>query len=123
MAGVESNPGPRRARIVSRKNKYHKDESILSSTSSTHRETHKKSPYTDFKLLQFNCNGLRSKHSEVTNYMDLNSFHVAALQETKLNEKSKISIDLREIIHATNSLYPKMPLGKYVRLAAALSRR
>ena len=94
MAGIESNPGPRHTHIVSDINKYHKDESILrSSTSNTHREVSKKSPYTDFKLLQFNCNGLRSKHPEITSYMDLNSFHVAALQETKLNGKSKITIN------------------------------
>ena len=65
-------------------NKYQTDKSVLSSSTSIEQtELLKKSPYTDFKLIEFICSGLHSKHSEITNYMKLNSFHVA--HSRKLN--------------------------------------
>ena len=39
-------------------------------------------------ILQFNCNGIRSSVAEVNNFLCKNRISVAALQETKLSEKS-----------------------------------
>lgn len=52
-----------------------------------------KTPYIvkdSFKLLQFNCNGLRSKIIEIISFMKANQIKIAAIQETKLNESSTL---------------------------------
>ena len=41
------------------------------------------------KILQFNCNGLRNKVTELIPWLTQNEVKIAALQETKLNSKSK----------------------------------
>ena len=45
----------------------------------------------DLKILQFNCNGIKGKFDEIRNYILKNEIKIAALQETKLNTKSKLS--------------------------------
>ena len=42
----------------------------------------------NFKLLQFNCNGLRNKIIEILNFLKDNNFKIAAFQESKLNENT-----------------------------------
>ena len=41
-----------------------------------------------FKILQFNCNGLRNKIIEIVNFMKDNKIKIAAIQESKLNDKA-----------------------------------
>jgi hypothetical protein len=43
----------------------------------------------DFKILQFNCNGLSSKLPEILNFMTNENVMIAAIQETKLTDKSR----------------------------------
>ena len=40
-------------------------------------------------ILQYNINGIQSKIDELLNYMDTNNIKIAAIQETKLTNKSK----------------------------------
>ena len=48
-------------------------------------------PVTEsFKILQFNCNGLRNKVIEIVNWMKEKDIKIAAFQETKLNEDTQI---------------------------------
>ena len=42
-----------------------------------------------FKILQYNINGLSGKIDELLHYMDKNNIKIAAIQETKLTDKSK----------------------------------
>ena len=42
-----------------------------------------------FKLLQLNCNGIQKKAKELSNYLQERKITVAALQETKLQERNK----------------------------------
>lgn len=42
-----------------------------------------------FKVLQFNCNGIIGKIDEILKFMNDNEIKLAAIQETKLNEKSQ----------------------------------
>ena len=49
------------------------------------------SPGLDFKILQWNCNGLSRKIKEVTDFMDKRRILIAALQETKLTNRNPIS--------------------------------
>ena len=51
----------------------------------------------DFKILQFNCNGLRNKVTEILNWMNKKDIKIAAFQETKLSEKVQLS-DLGDFI-------------------------
>ena len=44
----------------------------------------------DLKILQFNCNGLKGKLDQVIDMMEKNNLKIAALQETKFTNKSKI---------------------------------
>lgn len=44
-----------------------------------------------FKILQFNCRGISNKCDEILNYMHTNHIKVAAIQETKLSEKSNLT--------------------------------
>ena len=43
----------------------------------------------DFKILQYNINGISGKIEELLNYMEANTILIAAIQETKLTSKSK----------------------------------
>ena len=45
----------------------------------------------NLKILQYNCNGIKNKQTELVNWMKENDVKIAALQETKLSDKSKIS--------------------------------
>ena len=45
----------------------------------------------DFKILQWNCNGLSGKIVQLTDYMVRNSIVIAALQETKLTNRSPLA--------------------------------
>ena len=44
-----------------------------------------------FKILQWNCNGLSRKVTEVTDYMDKKGILLAALQETKLSSRNPLT--------------------------------
>lgn len=46
---------------------------------------------TDFKILQFNCNGLSQKLDEILQYIGSNNIFIAAVQETRLTERSNLS--------------------------------
>ena len=43
------------------------------------------------KILQLNCNGIKNKWEEIQLWMKEKDIKIAALQETKLNEKSKLT--------------------------------
>ena len=43
----------------------------------------------NLKILQFNCNGIKGKISEILNWMEENKIKIAALQETKLMPSQK----------------------------------
>jgi len=45
----------------------------------------------DFKVLQFNCNGIRRKLIEITDYMSRHRIPIACIQETKLTSRSTLS--------------------------------
>ena len=45
----------------------------------------------NLKILQFNCNGLNGKWTQLLTWMNDNDIKLAALQETKLGKKSKLS--------------------------------
>ena len=53
--------------------------------------------FIDFKILQFNCNGLRNKVTEILNWMKKKEIKIAAFQETKLSEKVQLN-DLGDFI-------------------------
>ena len=44
----------------------------------------------NLKILQLNCNGIKGKIDEILSWMEENKVKIAALQETKLTEKSKM---------------------------------
>ncbi|XP_061391114.1 uncharacterized protein LOC133326510 [Musca vetustissima] len=48
-------------------------------------------PNTSFLIIQFNCNGLRNKVIEITNFRHENNILIAALQETKLTSSCSLS--------------------------------
>ena len=45
----------------------------------------------EIKILQFNCNGIMGKVTEIQKWLKENDIKIACLQETKLGEKSKLS--------------------------------
>ena len=47
---------------------------------------------TNLNLLQINLNGIKGKISELLHLMSTNNIHIAAIQETKLTEKSNINV-------------------------------
>ena len=59
---------------------------------------------TILSILQLNCNGLKNKHAEITNYMLNNNIHVAALQETKLTPQSKLRLNKHFILSRQDRL-------------------
>ena len=115
MAGIEPNPGPAQkvnCKVCSRQMKtqtirchqckewmhlkcsgMRKTAEYLSQpdwrcppcTAETPRQTQK----VKFKLLQLNCNGIQNKAKELSNYLQERKITVAALQETKLQERNK----------------------------------
>ena len=49
-------------------------------------------PTTDeFRILQLNCNGLTRKITEITDFMDRKDIKIAAIQETKLTSRNKLT--------------------------------
>ncbi|KAI5727897.1 hypothetical protein M8J77_008348 [Diaphorina citri] len=59
------------------------------STANVSQNTPDSDPIT-FKILQYNCNGLRKKIDEIVNYMETNDILVAAIQETRLTVNSNL---------------------------------
>ena len=79
---------------------------IASSHSSSHYNTPISSPHLSpprlqsdimsispesFRVLQWNCNGLRNKLPEITDFMFRNDIKIAAIQETKIPPSSSLS--------------------------------
>ena len=52
----------------------------------------KRNEICDIKFLQFNCNGIKGKVDQITDWLLENDIKVAALQETKLSDKSKTPV-------------------------------
>lgn len=53
---------------------------------------------SSFKILQWNCNGLRGCIQELLNFMNIHEIKVAALQETKMTSTANISTPNHSLI-------------------------
>ena len=45
----------------------------------------------EFQILQFNCNGLSRKITEITDFMERKNIKIAAIQESKLSSRNKLT--------------------------------
>lgn len=93
--------------IHHRNNRQRRNQNRRSSTSSHNQQLNASNTVAtpipsliseDFKILQLNCNGLRSKIHEITHFMDKENIMVAAIQGAKLNAGTKLTISNYSII-------------------------
>ena len=70
---------------------FHFNYTFFNPTPHSYPMLHPKVPFPDsFKILQWNCNGLKNKLPEVTDFMFNNDIKIAAIQETKIPPVSSL---------------------------------
>ena len=99
-----SSPSPRLSNLYLRETLSHPNPSLsspdLSETVSTSHP-----PTDEFRILQSNCNGLTRKIIENTDLMDRKDTKIAAIQETKLTSRNKLT-------HSSNYTLMKLYIGR-----------
>ena len=87
MAGIESNPGPS-STLPS--HGFSTVSTSLFNRSAPISSRPSSSTPTPFRVMQFNINGLAGKIMELVHFLVQNDIMVAAIQESKLNSRSRL---------------------------------